>query len=334
MPKKSKQILLTNRPQTTPSPTDFQIAQDTIAPLRDGQIMVRNLYMSVDPYMRGRMRDGPSYSPPWQLNQVMDGRAVGEIIETKAANYKKGDRVASMCGWRDVFTLDADMAYPLPDDGQPIQAHLGVLGMPGLTAYHGLLNIGKPKAGETVLVSAASGAVGALVCQISKIKGARVVAIAGSDDKCNWLRNVVGVDAAINYKTTDNLRAEIRSACPDGIDIYFENVGGETLQIALDLINPFGRIPLCGMISIYNLAQPEPGPNNLAMAIGKSLTMQGFIVSNHLDQLPAFYRDMNQWISEGKIVWEETIYEGLERAPEAFIDLFSGANTGKMIVKI
>ena len=215
-----------------------------------------------------------------------------------------------------------------------IQSFIGAVGMPGRTAYFGLLDIGEPKAGETVFVSAASGAVGAIVCQIAKIKGCRVVASAGSDQKVNWLLEKAGVDAAFNYKRVDNLVDELKQHCPNGIDIYFENVGGAHLEAALSLMNIYGRIPLCGMIAHYNDVEPTPGPRNLSTAIGKRLKLQGFIVTDYADRTDDFYADMRQWISEGKMHWEETIVEGLENAPQAFIGLFKGENMGKMIVKI
>ena len=237
-------------------------------------------------------------------------------------------------GWREYYLARAESLSQIDPTLAPIQSFVGAVGMPGRTAYFGLLDVGEPKAGETVFVSAASGAVGAIVCQIAKIKGCRVVASAGSDQKVHWLLEKAGVDVAFNYKRVDNLVEELKQHCPDGIDIYFENVGGAHLEAALSLMNMHGRIPLCGMISHYNDVEPTPGPKNLSTAIGKRLKLQGFIVTDYADRTSDFYADMRQWISEGKMNWEETIVEGLESAPQAFIGLFKGENMGKMIVKI
>jgi hypothetical protein len=239
-----------------------------------------------------------------------------------------------MQGWRDRYVASAESVTAVDLTIAPLQSFLGAVGMPGRTAYFGFLEIGQPKAGETVFVSAAAGAVGSIVCQIAKIKGCRVVASAGSDQKVAWLLETAGVDAAFNYKNVDDLEAELREHCPDGLDVYFENVGGKHLQAALAVMNMHGRIPLCGMISQYNDVEPTPGPTNLSSAIGKRIRLQGFIVTDFMERNPEFYRDMQQWISEGRIQWEETIIEGLENAPKAFIALFTGEKLGKIIVKV
>ena len=292
--------------------------------------------MTVDPYMRGRMMDRESYIPPFQIGQVLDGGSVGEVVESRGGPFAKGDYVCGFAGggWREYYVSDGSMLQKVDGASIPLQAYLGAVGMPGLTAYGGLLKIGEPKEGETVLVSAASGAVGAIVCQIAKIKGCRVVGTAGSDAKCAWLRDEVGIDAAINYKTCGGLEAAIAKECPKGVDIYFENVGGEHLEAALNLMNQHGRMIMCGMISQYNSTDVPVGPTNLILVVGKSLKMQGFIVTDHLDMIVDFFNDMAAWIAAGKIKWQETVLEGIENAPRAFMNLFSGKNFGKMLVRL
>jgi NADPH-dependent curcumin reductase CurA len=330
----SREIRLRSRPVGMPSESDFELAQVVIPEPGEGEVLVRNIYMSVDPYMRGRMVDRESYVPPFQLGRPLQGGCVGQVVRSKGGRFQVGDYVLGMLGWREYYVSDGAGLIKIDPNLAPIQAYLGTLGMTGLTAYVGLLDIGQPKEGDTVFVSAASGAVGAVVCQIAKIKGCRVVGSAGSDEKVAWLLDEAGVDAAFNYKRVDRLTAELGQHCPHGIDVYFENVGGEYLKAALAHMNSFGRIVLCGMISQYNLTEPQPGPSNLAYAIGKRLMLKGFIVSDHLDRLPQFYADVGKWIAEGRIKWKETIVEGIENAPKAFIGLFKGENFGKMLVKI
>ena len=331
----SKEIRLKARPVGMPKETDFEVAEAEIAGPGDGEVLVRNIWMSVDPYMRGRMYDRESYVPPFQIGKPLEGGAIGQVVASNAAEVKVGDYVQSMLGWREYFVARGNAVQKVDDTaGVPIQAYLGTLGMPGLTAYAGLLRVGELKDGETVFVSAASGAVGAVVCQIAKAKGCYVVGSAGSDDKCKWLEETAGIDKAINYKTCGDLTEAVGKAFPKGIDVYFENVGGEHLQAALEHMRPFGRLAMCGMISQYNDTQPAPGPSNLIYMVGKSLKMQGFIVSNHFDLLPDFIRDMSGWISQGKLKWEETVEDGIERAPNAFLNLFTGNNFGKMLVKV
>jgi len=330
----SKEIRLKNRPVGLPGESDFELAEVAVGEVGDGEVLVQNIYMSVDPYMRGRMYDRESYVPPFQLDQPLDGGCVGRVLESKNEQYQSGDFVISMLGWREYFISDGTGLMAIDPKIAPVQAFLGTVGMPGLTAYYGLLEIGQPKAGETVFVSAASGAVGAIVCQIAKIKGCYVVGSAGSDEKVSWLLEEAGVDDAFNYKKTDDIIAEVGKKCPKGIDVYYENVGGVHLEAALEHMNKFGRIVMCGMIDMYNATAPVPGPSNLASIIGKQLTMQGFIVSDHFDMLMQFYADLGKWIGEGKIKWKETVIEGIENAPRAFIGLFKGENFGKMLVKI
>ncbi len=300
----------------------------------DGQVLVRNIYMSVDPYMRGRMVDRKSYVPPFQLGEPLSGGCIGQVVQSRVGEFQVGDLVLSMLGWREYYVSNGSRLTKIDPGTAPIQAYLGVAGMPGMTAYVGLLDIGQPNEGDTVFVSAASGAVGSVVCQIAKIKGCRVVGSAGSDEKVAWLRREAGIDAAFNYKQVQRLGTELGNHCPGGIDIYFDNVGGEHLQAALARMNLFGRVVLCGMISQYNATEPLPGPSNLGLAIARRLTLKGFLVQDHSDRLPDFHADMAKWIAEGRIKWKETIVEGIENAPRAFIGLFKGENFGKMLVKI
>lgn len=330
----SREIRLTRRPTGMPDENDFELAEVRVPEPGQGEALVRNIYMSVDPYMRGRMNDAPSYVPSFELSKPLEGGCVGQVVASKTDALQVGDYVLGMKGWREFYlSAGGDLIKVDPRLG-PIQAFLGILGMPGMTAYVGLLDIGRPKPGETVFVSAASGAVGSVVCQIAKIKGCRVVGSAGSDDKISWLLNTAKIDGAINYKTAQDLSAEIGKLFPDGIDIYYENVGGKHLESALDHMKPFGRIVLCGMISQYNATRRGPGPSNLFLAITKRLTLKGFIVSDHMDRRARFHADMGTWIREGGIKWKETIVEGIEKAPKAFIGLFKGENFGKMLVKI
>ena len=323
----SREIRLKKRPIGIPNESDFELAEVAVPDPKEGEVLVRNIYMSVDPYMRGVVRNV-------ELGVPLEGGCVGQIVESESDPFNVGDYVLGGLGWREYYVAPGEDVTAIDPTIAPIQSFVGAVGMPGRTAYVGLLDIGQPKAGETVFVSAASGAVGAIVCQIAKIKGCRVVGSAGSDQKVDWLLETAGVNAAFNYKQVDNLEDELRRHCPDGIDIYFENVGGEHLEAALSLMNMYGRIPLCGMISRYNDVEPSPGPKNLSIAVGKRLKLQGFIVSDHAERTPDFYADMRRWISEGKMQWEETIVEGLENAPRAFIALFKGENMGKMIVKV
>jgi len=331
-----REIHLKSRPEGAPGPDNFDLVTVPIPTPDEGEILVRNVWMTVDPYMRGRMMDRESYIPPFQIGQVLDGGSVGEVVESRGGPFEKGDYVCGFAGggWREYYVSDGSMLQKVDGASIPLQAYLGAVGMPGLTAYGGLLKIGEPKEGETVLVSAASGAVGAIVCQIAKIKGCRVVGTAGSDAKCAWLRDEVGIDAAINYKTCGGLEAAIAKECPKGVDIYFENVGGEHLEAALNLMNQHGRMIMCGMISQYNSTELPAGPTNLILVVGKSLKMQGFIVTDHLDMIVDFFNDMAAWIGAGKIKWQETVLDGIENAPRAFMNLFSGENFGKMLVRL
>jgi NADPH-dependent curcumin reductase CurA len=332
---KSKEIRLKRRPTGMPQPGDFELAETPIIPPAHGQVLIRNIFMSVDPYMRGRMTDRKSYVPPFQIGETLSGGAVGQVVASNNnQTYKVGDYVSNFSGWREWFTSDSAGLQKIDPALAPIQAYLGAFGMPGLTAYAGLLKVGALKNGERVFVSAASGAVGAIVCQIAKNKGCTVAGSAGSDEKCDWLKKEARVDATINYKTCGDLDEALHKAMPDGIDVYFENVGGAHLNAALGNMRMNGRIAVCGMIDQYNATSPPPGPANIVNVIPLRLTIQGFIVSDYYNLTPEFVRDMAGWAKEGKMKWHETIYDGIERAPEAFIGLFKGENFGKMLVRV
>lgn len=330
----SQEIQLKNRPVGIPTESDFEVVEVAVRQPIGGEVLIQNVFISVDPYMRGRMNDSKSYVPPFQIGETIPGGSIGKVVLSKSENFQIGEYVLNFSGWREYFVSNGDGLTKVDPSIAPIQSFLGALGMPGMTAYVGLLNIGQPKENETVYVSAATGAVGSIVCQIAKVKGCHVVGSAGSDKKVDWLLKTIGIDAAFNYKKAENLTATLQKLCPNGVDIYFENVGGEHLEAVLSNMNPFGRIPVCGMISQYNQTKPQPGPNNLGLVIGKRLLLQGFIVSDHYDQLPQFQADMAGWIKDDKITWEETIIEGIENTPKAFIGLFTGENLGKMLVKV
>lgn len=332
----SREIHLASRPVGLPAAENFALAEVTLPDPGNGEILVRNNWMSVDPYMRGRMIDRKSYVPPFEVGKVLEGGAVGQVVKSNNPDFPEGSLVLSMNGWREYFLSDGKGLQKLETFGLPEQAFLGVAGMPGLTAWGGLLKIGEPKEGETVFVSGAAGAVGSLVCQIAKIKGCKVVGSAGSQEKCDWLKSV-GVDEVINYKEVDGQRGLIEAlhkAAPNGVDVYFENVGGDHLVAALEAMNQGGRIVVCGMISGYNDTEPKPGPWNLFHIIAKSLRVQGFIVTQFQENLPEFLQDLSQWYMAGKIQSQETVDEGIENAPGAFLKLFSGGNKGKMLVKL
>lgn len=334
MPVLTHEVHLRRRPTGLPVLDDFAFAERELASPKPGQILVRNQWMSVDPYMRGRMVDRESYIPPFKLGEVMEGGAVGTVEQSADPAFQPGDVVTHFAGWRDYALIDGSAASKVYDKTLATAAYLGVLGIPGLTAYVGLLRIAKIKEGDTVFVSTASGAVGYVAVQIAKLKGATVIGSTGSDDKAEWLKNEIGVDQVINYRKARDLTAALRAAATKGIDVYFDNVGGEHLNAALAVANSHARFALCGMISQYNDAVPPPGPSNIFMAIIKRLTLTGFLVLDHLDLMPDFNRDVVQWLKDGKIKTKDTITEGLANAPKAFIGLFSGDNIGKAVVKI
>jgi NADPH-dependent curcumin reductase CurA len=337
-----REIRLKRRPIGLPISDDFELVNVNIRGPSDDEFLVRNLWMSVDPYMRGRMAEIKNYMPPFQVGKPLEGGSVGQIVESRNSNFKVGEYVFGNSGWREYWLSDGSGEVMKIDPHiAPIQWYLGILGLTGLAAYVGLLRIAKLNHGKnnnsnTIFVSAAAGAVGSIVCQIAKIKGWHVVGSAGSQEKVDWLVDRAGVDYAFNYKEVgdNNISSELRKSCPNGIDIYFDNVGGKQLEAAIENMNPFGRIVLCGMISQYNLPSLSAGPANLLLALTNRLRLQGFIVTDHFDMLNDFYADMSKWINEGKIEWKETVFEGLENAPKAFLDLFNGKNMGKMLVKI
>jgi NADPH-dependent curcumin reductase CurA len=331
---KSFEIRLKSRPVGMPKASDFELAEAAIPSPGPDQVLVRNVYMSVDPYMRGRMTDRASYVPPFQIGEALSGGAVGQVVESNNPAWKKGDYVSNFSGWKEWFVSGGGEFQKVDPTIAPLQAYLGALGMPGLTAYAGLLNVGALKDGERVFVSAASGAVGAIVCQIAKAKGCYVVGSAGSDEKCDWLVKEGGCDKAINYKTAGALEPAIRAAFPEGIDVYFENVGGEHLDAALANMRMNGRIPVCGMIAQYNATDLPPGPKNIIAVIPMRIMIKGFIVSDYGAMAPQFMADMAKWIGAGKMKWRETILDGIDKAPEAFIGLFKGDNFGKALVRL
>jgi NADPH-dependent curcumin reductase CurA len=329
----SREVRLKSRPQGVPTHDNFEIATVELADPGPGEVQVKNLWMTVDPYMRGRMNDVKSYSPPFQLGEAMQGGAIGEVTVSNDANLKPGDLVSSFFGWREAFNASGAALQKLDTHGLPPQTFLGAAGMPGLTAYAGLLRVAGLKDGDVVFVSAAAGAVGQMVCQIAKLKGHTVIGTAGGAEKIAYLKEI-GVDHAIDYKAEKDLTAALMRAAPDGIDVYFDNVGGAHLEAALVAARPFARFALCGMISQYNDTDMGPGVHGLIVAVGKQLRLEGFIVSSHNDMAPAFIGELAGWVAEGKIKWRETVEEGIDRAPDAFLKLFKGENLGKMLVKL
>jgi NADPH-dependent curcumin reductase CurA len=329
----SREIRLKSRPVGEPTAANFELATVNLPDPGPGEVQVRNTWMTVDPYMRGRMNDMKSYVPPFQIGEALQGGAVGEVIASNDAAFKPGELVQSFLGWREAFNAPAGMVQKLETHGLPPQAFLGAVGMPGLTAYAGLLKIAALKDGDVVFVSGAAGAVGQIVCQIAKIKGHTVIGSAGGAEKAAYLKEI-GVDHVIDYKAERDLIAALGNAAPDGIDVYFDNVGGAHLEAALLNARPFARFALCGMISQYNDTDLGPGVRGLIMAVGRQIRLEGFIVSSHADLQPAFVKDMAAWIAEGKIKWKETVDEGVENAPTAFLKLFKGENIGKMLVKL
>jgi len=329
----SREIRLKARPTGELTPDLFELTERAVAPPDDGEVRVRNLFMSVDPYMRGRMNDVESYTPPFALGEVLQGAAIGRVLESRAPGLAAGDLVTSNLGWREAFTAPPATLARVAASKVPPSYHLGVLGMPGLTAYVGVLDIAAMRAGETLFVSGAAGAVGSIAGQIARVTGCRVIGSAGSDDKVRWLVDDLGFDAAFNYRDVD-LEAALSEHAPDGLDGYFDNVGYEHLQAAINHMNDFGRIAACGSIAGYNAATPGPGPNNLAFVVRKRLMIRGFLVGDHGDWRAPFAADMGRWLAQGSVRTRETVLEGIERAPEAFIGLFDGANIGKMLVRL
>lgn len=329
----NKEIRLASRPTGMPTLDNFQTVDTEVPQLHDGEVLVRSLYISVDPYLRGRMREGRSYVAPFELGQVITSGVIGEVVDSKAPEFAPGDLVTSMLHWRLYNVAKAGELRKIDPRVAPVTTALGVLGMPGLTAYFGLLDIGQPKEGETVVVSGAAGAVGMTVCQIAKIKGCRVVGIAGSDDKNKYLTAEMGVDAAVNYKDP-NWKEALKEACPKRVDVYFDNVGGEISDAVMSLISRAARISLCGAISLYNLDKMDVGPRLQPALIVNSAMMKGFIITDYTPRFVEGVMNLAQWLGSGKLKYAETIVEGFENTPQAFIGLFSGDNLGKQIVKI
>jgi hypothetical protein len=327
----SREIRLVSRPHGLPVPDNFALVRVELPLPEEDQVLVRNLFMSVDPYMRGRMNDGASYASPFQIDQPLDGAAVGEVIESRAPGINPGDIVTSRLGWRECFVSGAREVRVVDRNVRPLSAYLGALGMTGLTAWTGL-NLVDVKAGDRVLISAAAGAVGSIAGQLSKLRGCCVIGSAGSPEKVTMLVKELGFDAAFNYKDGD-LPGQLKAAAPDGIDVYFDNVGGELLETAISAMRLNGRIVACGAIGGYNEEAPVPGPRNLALFIGKRLTMKGFIVGDWFDRMPEFVKEMKDVIAGGSLVMKETVVQGIELAPHAFVDLLRGGNIGKMVVR-
>lgn len=332
--KMNKSIVLKSRPQGTPTLDNFEIKEIEKPQPKDGEVLLKSIYVSVDPYLRGRMRDEKSYIEPFELNKPISSAIVAEVVESKNDKFKKGDYLTGMLQWQQFQTTNANHLRKVDGDKVNLSAYLGVLGLTGLTAYFGLMDIGSPEKGETLLVSGAAGAVGSIVGQIGKIKGLKVIGIAGSDEKINLIKDKFNFDEGINYSKTDDMSAAIKELAPDGIDIYFDNVGSYTLDAAMNNINRFGRVINCGAISLYNETEQPTGPRLETTLVKKSVKMQGFIVRNYESRFQEGIKELSQWLTTGQLKHEETIVSGFDHIPKAFIDLFDGKNKGKMVVKV
>ena len=330
----NNQIILANRPVGIPDGDTFKFTKSNLDPLNEGQILIKTLYISVDPYMRGRLADTKSYIEPFKVNEVIQGGVVGEVIESTSDQYNEGDIVIGMYGWQEYFIANENEVRKIDPSLAPITTHLGILGMTGLTAYFGLLKIGQPKKGDTVVVSGAAGAVGSAVGQIAKLHGARVVGIAGSDEKITFLKDELHFDEAINYRTTTDIERDLKDACPNGVDVYFDNVGGSISDAVFAQLNRQARIPVCGAISAYNLEKPDIGPRVQSMLIKNSVLMQGFTVGDYSNEFKEASIQLAQWLQEDKLKYRETIVEGFDQIPTAFLHLFEGKNVGKLLVKV
>ena len=333
----NRQIQLAAHPKGFPTDTDFQVIESPAPSPAAGQMLCQTVYLSLDPYMRGRMNAGASYAQGVAVGEVMEAGTVSRVVESNLEEFAVGDFVLNRNGWQDYALSDGSGVRRLDPAEAPISTAVGVLGMPGHTAYVGLLDIGKPKAGETVVVSAASGAVGSVVGQIARIKGCRVVGVAGAKEKCDYVVDELGFDACVSHKS-DDLAAHLKTACPNGIDVYFENVGGKVFDAVLPLLNPFARVPVCGRIAAYNLTGPPPGPDQTAKLMGlvlvRRLMIRGFIVFDHVERIPDFLRDVGAWIRNGELKYREDVVEGLENAISAFQGLLKGRNFGKLLVRV
>ncbi|QSE89177.1 NADP-dependent oxidoreductase [Rhodococcus pseudokoreensis] len=334
----STRIVLASRPDGAPTADNFRLEAVNLPDPADGQVLIRVIYLSLDPYMRGRMSAAESYAEPVEIDEVMVGGTVGQVVDSRHPDFEAGDYVLGYAGWQSHAVVDGNHLRALDRDGAPLSTAVGVLGMPGFTAYSGLLRIGQPKAGETVVVAAASGPVGSAVGQIAKQKGARAVGIAGGPEKCAYLLDELGFDAAVDHRSP-NFAEELRAACPDGIDVYFENVGGAVAAAVLPLLNLYARVPVCGLIAQYNDTETPEGPDRLpgffSRVLVKSLTIRGFIQSEFVSEMYAdFQRDVSGWIREGRFAYREDVVDGLENAPAAFIGLLRGSNFGKLVVRV
>ena len=330
----NQSINLASRPSGKPEISNFKFELGTMPLAAEGEVVIKTLFVSVDPYMRGRMNNAESYIPPFELNQPIESGVIAEVISSANDAFAVGDFVSGILNWKEYQTSDGKGLIKVDANTAPLSAYLGVLGMTGLTAYLGLIKIGAPKAGETLVVSGAGGAVGSIVGQIGKILGCKVIGIVGTDDKAAILTNKYGFDAALNYRSDTDLRASIAHLCPDGVDIYFDNVGGEISDAVMHNLNRFARVPLCGAISLYNSIEAGTGPRFELMMVLKSILVQGFIYHNFSDDIPEALTQLAAWLSEGKLSYTETIVEGFQNLPVAFIDLFEGRNEGKMVVRI
>lgn len=332
--KTTRTINLKSRPIGKPKLTDFDFSTSEISELNDGEVLLSTKFVSVDPYLRGRMSDGPSYVPPFELNKPIVSGIIAEVLESKSNKLSKGDFVSGMLQWQENQVANANELRKVDAERAPLSSYLGALGMTGLTAYLGLMEIGKPKKGETLLVSGAAGAVGSIVGQIGKILGLRVVGIAGTDEKVEMLKSEFGFDEAINYNSIPNMSEAIAKTCPNGIDIYFDNVGGEISEAALFSINKFSRTIACGAISVYNNTELPKSISVQPFLIKKSSLMQGFVVSDYADKHIEGILQLAEWLQKGKLIYTETVMEGFDNIPQAFLDLFEGKNKGKMVVKL
>jgi len=334
---RNRRIVLAARPVGEPKDADFRLEETAVPVPAEGEVLLRTIYLSLDPYQRGRMNAGPSYAEPVEVGEVMEGGTVSEVVTSRVNDLQPGDIVLGHTGWQEYVVAEGETLQKVDPTLAPISTALGVLGMPGMTAYTGLLNIGRPKAGETVVVSSAAGAVGSAVGQIAKILGCRAVGIAGGQAKCDFVVHELGFDACVDHHKA-GLAEELEAACPNGIDVDFENVGGKVFEAALPLMNPFGRIPVCGLIAHYNATELPPGPDKVPLVMRsilfKRLTFRGFIVTDFLEQQPEFKKDMGEWVREGKVKYKEDIVEGIENAVAAFKRLFTGQNFGKLLVQV
>lgn len=331
---KTKKILLASRPDGVPTTDNFRFEEQELPALQEGQVLLKALYVSVDPYMRGRMSDAKSYVAPYTVGEPITGGVVAEVVESRNSHLPQGAFVVGNLPWQQYMVHYGKGLSPVSPDLAPLSYHLGILGMPGLTAYFGLLHIGNPQPGETVVVSGAAGAVGTVAGQIAKLKGCRVVGIAGTDEKIQYLQEELGFDEGINYKTTGSIKEAMAKACPEGVDVYFDNVGGEISDAVYLCLNKFARITICGQIAYYNLTSPPTGLRVEPILLKKSALMKGFIVSDYASEFEGAASELAGWVKEGKLHYQETIIDGFDAIPQAFMGLFNGQNIGKQLVKV